>query len=197
MERDELLKQQIAGTIQVAQSAGGIATGILECMISIKKGRCKILIVADDVTPKHLIDELIILCKQNNIPVLGGTSRRELGKYAHIDCNASTISIENPGHDPTYFRLILQHADVDPKTFYEAMLASRLMLREVSNSELLNIMLSSVKSLDFLSESHNDNGSHNAANKSLTDIITCSLCLSHRLEIDPLQYILSSDNQQV
>lgn len=193
MSKEELLKQQIANAILVANSAGGIAIGILECLISIKKGKCKILIVANDVTPKHLIDELIILCKQSSVPVLVGASRKELGEYAQIDCSASAISIENPGHDPCYFRLILKQADVNPKTFHEVMLESRFMFREVSNSELLKIIVASLKFLDSLGDLHSNNGSQNEVAKSLADVIVCSLCLANRLNIDPLQYISPLD----
>lgn len=181
---------QIVGAIQAAAQTGKIAIGILECMVSVRGGKSRLVIIAEDVEPKRIINELMNICEKKRVPVLVALSRKEIGECSQIDCAAAAVSIENPGHAPSFFQVALRQVGVRPETFHEVMLASQVMLEETTTLELINKMRVSVEALDSLGSPIRDTSTNQEMlSKNLATVLACTLCMTGRLKLDLLQHI--------
>ena len=53
--------------VEIARTSGKIRKGSNEATKAIEKGEAKLVVYADDVTPKEIIMHLPLLCKEKNI----------------------------------------------------------------------------------------------------------------------------------
>lgn len=190
---DGLLSEQIAGAIQVAQRTGLLATGILECMVSVRKGSSKLVIVAEDIEPDHITDDLTLLCARRRVPLLRRLSRKEIAAYASVDCPTAAVSIEIPGENLAYFQDALRQAHVNPMTFHEVALIAHTTLMDNSIGDLVGKMGSSLAAIHLLDHGEladiADNGTREELSKRLSLVLACSLAIAAHFEIDLLQYL--------
>lgn len=186
----EVSKVDLANAIQIASQTGKIAIGVLECIVSVCRGKSRLVIIAEDIEPKHIVNELVNLCEKKRVPLLTSLSRREMGRCAQIDCGAAAVSIENPGRDPSFFQIALRQVGIRPETFHEVVLASHAMFEGETTSGLLaNINLSLEDLGPIVNSPTITSYMREDASKRLAVILACSLSLAVRLELDPLQYI--------
>lgn len=80
-------------TVETARKAGKIEKGINEVTKAIERGTAKHVIIAEDVSPKEVIQHIPLLCKEKGIKCESVDSKKKLGASAGINVGASAIAI--------------------------------------------------------------------------------------------------------
>jgi len=96
----ELTKEQIDSIyrlIEKARDTGKIKKGTNEVTKSVEKGESKLVIVAEDVSPKEIIMHLPMLCEEKKIPFVWIPTKAELGASAGLTAQASSVAIVDAG----------------------------------------------------------------------------------------------------
>jgi len=83
--------------IETAKKTGKIDKGVNEVTKSIERGVAKLVVYAEDVNPKEIVQHLPILCKEKNIPCVAVDSKQKLGAAAGINVGTSAIAIIESG----------------------------------------------------------------------------------------------------
>jgi len=83
--------------IEVAKKTGKIKKGTNEVTKVIEKGTAKLVVVAQDVSPKEIIMHIPMLCKEKNVPYIEVPSREELGAAAGMPVPTVAVAITEPG----------------------------------------------------------------------------------------------------
>lgn len=80
-------------TIEAARKAGKIEKGINEVTKAIERGTAKHVVIADDVSPKEVIQHIPLLCKEKGIKCESVESKKKLGASAGINVGASAVAV--------------------------------------------------------------------------------------------------------
>jgi len=83
--------------VEIARKTGKIEKGTNEVTKAIERGTAKLVVVAEDVNPKEIIQHLPVLCKEKNIPCVMVDSRKKLGISAGLNVPAASIAIIEAG----------------------------------------------------------------------------------------------------
>ena len=93
---DKLMAEQLA-LVEKAKRKGKVKIGVNEVTKAIERGVAKLVLVAQDVSPKEVVMHLPLLCKEKNIPCSVVKTRKELGEKAGISVNTAALAIINEG----------------------------------------------------------------------------------------------------
>jgi large subunit ribosomal protein L7Ae len=91
------LVERIYKMIESVKVDGKLRKGTNEATKSIEKNEAKIIIAAEDISPKEIIMHMPILCEERKIPFVYVPSKSELGAAAGLPVSTSAIAIVNPG----------------------------------------------------------------------------------------------------
>ena len=83
--------------VETARKTGKVDKGTNEVTKAIERGTAKLVVIAEDVNPKDIINHLVPLCKEKNIPCLMVDSRKKLGISAGINVSTASVAIIEPG----------------------------------------------------------------------------------------------------
>lgn len=83
--------------VEVARKTGKIDKGTNEVTKAIERGDAKLVVVAEDVEPKEIVQHIPILCEEKGIPVAKVDSKKKLGIAAGINVSTASIAIVNGG----------------------------------------------------------------------------------------------------
>lgn len=83
--------------VELAKKTGKIKKGTNEVTKMIEKGKAKLVVVAQDVSPKEIIMHLPLLCKEKNIPYVEVPSKEELGAAAGMGVGTGAVAITEEG----------------------------------------------------------------------------------------------------
>lgn len=83
--------------VETAKKTGKIDKGSNEVTKAIERGQAKLVLVAEDVNPKEIIQHLEPLCKEKGIPYETVDSKKKLGVAAGINVGTATIAIIEAG----------------------------------------------------------------------------------------------------
>jgi len=79
---------------KVREMNGLISKGTNETTKEIERGKAKLVVVAEDVSPPEIVMHLGPLCQEKgNIPLLKVPSKEELGRAAGLDVSTASIAI--------------------------------------------------------------------------------------------------------
>ena len=84
-------------TVEKARKTGKIEKGINEVTKAIERGTAKLVVVANDVQPKEIIQHIPILCKEKGIVCQEADSKEKLGIAAGINVPCSSIAVIDAG----------------------------------------------------------------------------------------------------
>ncbi|MDD3263555.1 MAG: ribosomal L7Ae/L30e/S12e/Gadd45 family protein [Candidatus Nanoarchaeia archaeon] len=93
---DELI-QKVFSLIETARKSGKIAKGANEVTKAIERGHAKLVVYAEDVSPKEILMHIPILCKEKKIPCLTVPTRVDLGASAGLKVSTTAIAVINSG----------------------------------------------------------------------------------------------------
>ncbi|PIU76192.1 50S ribosomal protein L7ae [Candidatus Pacearchaeota archaeon CG06_land_8_20_14_3_00_35_12] len=83
--------------VETAKKTGKIDKGVNEVTKSIERGNAKLVVYAEDVNPKEIVQHLPILCKEKGIPCVAVDSKQKLGVAAGINVGTSAIAVIEAG----------------------------------------------------------------------------------------------------
>ena len=75
-----MLENKIYSMLSLCQRAGKLCSGSFTCERAIKNGKCKVLIIAEDVTGNTKPD-FENMCKYYKVPMYTFSSKEKLGRY--------------------------------------------------------------------------------------------------------------------
>jgi large subunit ribosomal protein L7Ae len=83
--------------VEVAKKTGKIDKGTNEVTKAVERGTAKLVIVAEDVQPKEIVQHLSVLCEERGIPFANVDSKKKLGLSAGIPVSTASIAIVEAG----------------------------------------------------------------------------------------------------
>jgi len=87
------LKEQTIDLIEKTAKKGKIKAGINEVTKAIERGTAKMVIIAEDVSPKEVVMHLPILCDEKQVPFSFIDTRKDLGEKAGLRTATASIAI--------------------------------------------------------------------------------------------------------
>ncbi len=88
---------KVLQAIEVAKNTGKIRIGTNEATKAIERGIAKLVVVADDVSPKEVIMHLDPLCDEKKITIAHVKAKMDLGKAAGLNVPSAAIAIIEEG----------------------------------------------------------------------------------------------------
>ena len=83
--------------IEKARKTGKIEKGTNEVTKSVERGTAKLVVYAEDVQPKEIVQHLPILCREKGIPCIAADSKQKLGAAAGILVATASIAVIDAG----------------------------------------------------------------------------------------------------
>ena len=83
--------------IETARKTGKVDKGTNEVTKAIERGQAKMVVVAEDVSPKEVVQHLSALCKEKGIPCEVVDSKKKLGIAAGINVATASVAIIDAG----------------------------------------------------------------------------------------------------
>ncbi len=83
--------------VELARKTGKIEKGTNEVTKAIERGTAKLVVIADDVEPKEVIQHIPLLCEEKGIKYETVDSKKKLGVAAGINVGAASIAIIDAG----------------------------------------------------------------------------------------------------
>lgn len=91
------MSEQAYEAVELAKKTGKIKKGTNEVTKSIEKGTAKLVVIAQDVSPKEITMHIPMLCKEKNVAFVEVPSREELGAAAGMSVSTVAVVILEPG----------------------------------------------------------------------------------------------------
>ncbi len=88
---------KVLEAVEVARTTGKISKGANETTKAIEKGVAKLVVYAEDVSPKEIIMHLPLLCKEKNIPCFGVSKKDDLGAAAGLAVSTAAVAVVKEG----------------------------------------------------------------------------------------------------
>jgi large subunit ribosomal protein L7Ae len=83
--------------VEVARKTGKIEKGTNEVTKAIERGTAKLVVYAEDVSPKEIVQHLPALCKEKGIICSPVDNKKKLGVSAGISVGCASIAIIEAG----------------------------------------------------------------------------------------------------
>lgn len=83
--------------VETARKTGKVEKGTNEVTKAIERGTAKMVVFAEDVQPKEVVQHLPVLCKEKGIPCITVDSRKKLGIAAGINVPTASVAIIEAG----------------------------------------------------------------------------------------------------
>lgn len=87
--------------VEKARKSGKIEKGTNEVTKAIERGVAKLVVAAEDVQPKEIIQHLPLLCNEKGIPFTTVDSKKNLGVAAGINVATASIAVIDAGDAAT------------------------------------------------------------------------------------------------
>ena len=83
--------------VEKARKTGKIEKGTNEVTKAIERGTAKLVVVAQDVNPKEIVQHIPILCKEKGILFEEVDNKQKLGIAVGINVSTASVAIIEPG----------------------------------------------------------------------------------------------------
>ena len=83
--------------IEKARKTGKIEKGTNEVTKAIERGTAKLVVYANDVEPKEIVQHLPVLCKEKSIKCAEADSKQKLGIAVGIQVPTSSVAVIETG----------------------------------------------------------------------------------------------------
>lgn len=88
---------KILEAVEIARTTGKIRKGANEATKAIEKGTAKLVVYAEDVSPKEIVMHLPLLCKDKNVPCVKVSKKDDLGAAAGLAVSTAAVAIVKEG----------------------------------------------------------------------------------------------------
>ncbi len=83
--------------VETARKTGKIDKGANEVTKTLERGQAKLVLVAEDVNPKEVVQHLEPLCKEKGVPYTTVDSKKKLGVAAGINVGTAAVAVVEAG----------------------------------------------------------------------------------------------------
>lgn len=83
--------------VEKAKKTGKIEKGTNEVTKAVERGTAKLVVIAEDVQPKEIVQHLPLLCKEKGITCMTADSKQKLGVAAGINVATASIAVIESG----------------------------------------------------------------------------------------------------
>ena len=83
--------------VEIAKKTGKIEKWTNEVTKAIERGTAKLVVIAEDVEPKEIIQHLPVLCEEKGISFVKVDSKKKLGVAAGINVSTSSVAVIDAG----------------------------------------------------------------------------------------------------
>ena len=90
-------EQKVLEIVEIARTTGKIRKGANEATKALEKGNAKLVVYAQDVTPKEIVMHLPLLCKEKNVPCFGVSKKDDLGAAAGLPVPTAAVAVVKEG----------------------------------------------------------------------------------------------------
>ena len=90
--------EKVLEAIEIARTSGKLRKGANEVTKAIERGQAKLVVVAQDVSPKEIVAHLPVLCKEKGITCIEVDSKQKLGLAAGVNVSTASDAIINSGN---------------------------------------------------------------------------------------------------
>ncbi|MEK6853494.1 MAG: ribosomal L7Ae/L30e/S12e/Gadd45 family protein [Nanoarchaeota archaeon] len=88
---------KVLEAVEIARTTGKIRKGANEATKALEKGSAKLVVYAEDVSPKEIIMHLPLLCKEKNVPCFAVSKRDDLGAAAGLAVPTAAVAVVKEG----------------------------------------------------------------------------------------------------
>ncbi|MEK6899895.1 MAG: ribosomal L7Ae/L30e/S12e/Gadd45 family protein [Nanoarchaeota archaeon] len=88
---------KILEIVEIARTSGKIRKGANEATKALEKGNAKLVVYAQDVTPKEIVMHLPLLCKEKNVPCFAVSKKDDLGAAAGLAVSTAAVAVVKEG----------------------------------------------------------------------------------------------------
>lgn len=107
-ELSKELIEKVYEAIEIARNTGKIRKGTNESTKALEKGSAKLVVVANDVSPKEITMHLPILAEEKGVACVQVPSKSELGAAAGLDLGTASIAIVQEGEAKSLINEIIE-----------------------------------------------------------------------------------------
>ncbi len=93
----EELVDKVLEAVEIARTTGKIRKGTNEVTKAVERGEAKLVVIAQDVSPKEIVMHLPLLAKEKKIPLVEVPSKEELGVAAGLSVATASVAIVKEG----------------------------------------------------------------------------------------------------
>jgi large subunit ribosomal protein L7Ae len=88
---------RVLEAVEVARTSGKIRKGANEVTKAIEKGDAKLVVYADDVSPKEIVMHLPLLSKEKNVLCFKVSKKDDLGAAAGLAVGTAAVAVVKEG----------------------------------------------------------------------------------------------------
>lgn len=88
---------KVLEAVEIAKNTGKIKKGSNEATKAIEKGEAKLVVYAEDVSPKEIVMHFPLLCKEKNVLCAKVSKKEDLGAAVGIPVSTSAVAITKEG----------------------------------------------------------------------------------------------------
>ncbi len=88
---------KVLEAVEIARTSGKISKGANEVTKAIEKGNAKLVVYADDVSPKEVVMHLPLLCKEKNVLCVKISKKEDLGAAAGLPVSTAAVAVVKEG----------------------------------------------------------------------------------------------------
>ncbi len=89
--------EKLYDLVEQVRKSGKLKKGLNEVTKAIEKGKAKLVLLAQDVSPKEVAMHIPLLCKEKNVPFFEVPKKEELGAAAGMEVGTSAVAIVHEG----------------------------------------------------------------------------------------------------
>lgn len=94
------LENVVYSTLEKIRSKGGIIKkGVNEVTKALERSQAKLVVYAEDTSPKEIVMHLPLLSKDKNVPCVSVKSKAELGKVVGLQVPTAAIAVVDAGEE--------------------------------------------------------------------------------------------------
>ena len=90
-------QDKVLHAVEVAKNTGKVKIGTNEATKAIERGVAKLVVTAEDVTPKEVVMHISPLCQEKKIPYASVATKQELGRAAGINIPTAAVAVIEAG----------------------------------------------------------------------------------------------------
>src|SRR3989338_7231441 len=88
---------KVLEAVEVARTTGKISKGANEATKALEKGNAKLVVYAEDVSPKEIVMHLPLLSKEKGVPCFGVSKKDDLGAAAGLAVATAAVAVVREG----------------------------------------------------------------------------------------------------